>query len=109
MQPIDPNQPKITTHFPTVKKSQRLLNQKKAWEDDDLKRRCISSGTDPSDGRFKIVNFGSPKGKGVVAKKFLQCKNFICEYRGELINLKLNPGVVEVRETKITTKQIYRF
>lgn len=77
----------ITDYLPTVKKSQRIANQKKPNQEEELKLKCISKGIDP-DG-FVITDFGPGKGKGVVVgdKPFAK-GDFLCEYSGDLISLK---------------------
>ena len=77
----------ITDYLPTVKKSQRIANQKKPNQEEELKLKCISKGIDP-DG-FMIKDFGPAKGKGVVVGDKLIAKGeFLCEYSGDLISLK---------------------
>lgn len=78
----------ITDYLPTVKKSQRIANQKKPNQEEELKLKCISRGVDP-DG-FVIKDFGPGKGKGVVvgADRSVAKGDFLCEYSGDLISLK---------------------
>lgn len=75
----------ITDYLPTVKKSQRIANQKKPNEDEELKRQCIANGIDPPG--FKIQVF-PVKGRGVVANKLIPKGSFVCEYAGDLIDRK---------------------
>ena len=51
---------------------------------------------DPDDGRFEVVDFGLPKGRGIVATTIIPKKSFVCEYQGELINVKERPREVKV-------------
>ena len=53
-------------------------------------------GVDPDDGRFQVVDFGLPKGRGIVATTIIPKKSFVCEYQGELINVKERPREVKV-------------
>lgn len=98
-------QPLITDFLPTVKSpvssslssssgegksngrcSSRIADRKKSQESEELRKKCICTGTDPSG--FVIKNFGPTKGRGVVAKKTIKKGDFICEYSGDLISVK---------------------
>lgn len=78
----------ITDYLPTVKKSQRIANQKKPKHEEELKLKCISRGYDP-DG-FVIKDFGPEKGKGIIVgpDRSVAKGDFLCEYSGDLISLK---------------------
>lgn len=78
----------ITDFLPTVKKSQRIANQKKPNQEEELKLRCISKGIDPHG--FVIKDFGPSKGKGVIvgSDRVFSKGDFLCEYAGDLISVK---------------------
>ena len=76
----------ITDYLPTVKKSQRIANQKKPNQEEELKLKCISKGIDPEG--FVITDFGPSKGRGVVTERPFAKGDFLCEYSGDLISLK---------------------
>lgn len=98
-------QPLITDFLPSVKSpissslssssgegksngrcSSRIADRKKSQESEELRKKCICTGIDPTG--FVIKNFGSSKGRGVVAKKTIKKGDFICEYSGDLISVK---------------------
>lgn len=75
----------ITDFLPTIKKSQRIIEKKKALEGEELKRQCICKSVDPAG--FVIRQFPE-KGKGVVSTKEIKKGDFVCEYSGDLISTK---------------------
>lgn len=94
----------ITEYLPRVKKSQRIANQKKINEEEELKKECISKGIDPTG--FSIKYFGPRKGRGIIAEKAISKGDFVCEYSGELINLKLKPAEAKERDSKYAEKML---
>lgn len=66
--------------------SSRLANRKKSQETEELRKVCICSKIDPPG--FVIKHFGPAKGRGVVARKTLKKGDFVCEYSGDLIDVK---------------------
>lgn len=75
----------ITDYFPSLSR-RRLTAKQLELQQDKLIKHYLVNQTDPKD--LFIVDDIQDKGKGVIASKFISKGSFICEYSGDLIDMK---------------------
>jgi hypothetical protein len=77
----------ITDYFRNVSSTRKRLTTKALeFQSESLIRHYISNKCDPIDS-LSVQEF-EDKGKGVIASKLISKGSFICEYSGDLVNIR---------------------
>jgi hypothetical protein len=77
----------ITDYFRNVSSTRKLLTTKALeFQSESLIRHYISNKCDPIDS-LTVQEF-EDKGKGVIASKLINKGSFICEYSGDLVDIR---------------------